>query len=65
MPSEAQKKAAQKYRAAKAQIQITVDQEIKEMVDRAAERTGKSKAQYIVDLIKADNPEQIQKAEES
>lgn len=65
MRSEAKIRADKVYRNKNAQISITVSKEIKEMVDRAAERTGKSKAQYIVDLIKADNPEQIKKAEES
>lgn len=63
METEAKKKARRNYREAHATISITVTREVKELVDRAAERTGKSKAQYIVDLIKADNPEQ--KAEES
>lgn len=55
MTKETQKKAAKKYKSTKAQIQITVDQEIKALLDEAAARNGKSKAQYIVDLIKADN----------
>lgn len=55
MESEATKKAKRKYREANATISITVSKEIKAMVDEAAARNGKSKAQYIVDLIKADN----------
>lgn len=55
MESEATKKAKRKYREANATISITVSKKIKAMVDEAAARNGKSKAQYIVDLIKADN----------
>lgn len=53
--TEAKSKANKKYRDSKAQLSITVDKEIMKIVTEAAERTGKSKAQYIVDLIKADN----------
>ena len=53
METEARKKARRNYREAHATISIT--KEIKEVMDKAAEASGKSKAQYIVDLIKKDN----------
>lgn len=55
METEARKKARRNYREAHATISITVTKEIKEIMDKAAEASGKSKAQYIVDLIKKDN----------
>lgn len=55
MKTEAQKRSDRKYREAHSQICITVSNEIKEIMDKAAEASGKSKAQYIVDLIKKDN----------
>ena len=55
MKTEAQKKADRKYREAHKQLSITVTSEIMETVTKAAEASGKSKAQYIVDLIKKDN----------
>lgn len=56
--TEAEKKACRKYREKKKQLSITIDQEIMLMIDTAAAASGKSKAQYIVDLIKADNEKQ-------
>lgn len=55
MQTEAEKRACRKYRESKKQLSITVDKEIMNIIDRAAEASGKSKAQYIVDLIKKDN----------
>lgn len=55
MESENIKKSKRAYRESHATISITVTKEIKEVMDKAAERSGKSKAQYIVDLIKKDN----------
>ena len=54
MKTENQKKYDLKYRAEHCQVSISVTKEVKQMIDQAAERTGKSKAQYITDLIKAD-----------
>lgn len=48
METEARKKARRNYREAHATISITVTKEIKEVMDKAAEASGKSKAQYIV-----------------
>lgn len=55
METEAEKKAKRKYRESKAQLSITIDKELMQLVTEAAAKNGKSKAQYIVDLIKADN----------
>ena len=55
MRSEKQKEYDKNYRAKKRQLSITVSPEIMQLVTEAAARNRKSKAQYIVDLIKADN----------
>lgn len=55
MRSEKQKEYDKNYRAKNRQLSITVSPEIMQLVTEAAARNGKSKAQYIVDLIKADN----------
>lgn len=55
METEAEKRAKRKYRESKAQLSITIEKEIMKIVTEAAARNGKSKAQYIVDLIKKDN----------
>lgn len=55
MQTEAEKKACRKYRESKCQLSITISKELMKVIDEAAARTGKSKAQYIVDLVKKDN----------
>lgn len=55
MQTEAEKRACKKYRESKSQLSITVSKEIMQLVTDAAAATGKSKAQYIVDLILKDN----------
>ena len=55
MDNENVKKSRRAYREKHASISITVSKEVKEMVDAAAAASGKSKAQYIVDLILQDN----------
>ncbi|MBQ9981764.1 MAG: hypothetical protein IJP18_04270 [Oscillospiraceae bacterium] len=55
MENENVKKSKRAYREKHASISITVTKEVKEMVDVAAAAAGKSKAQYIVDLILKDN----------
>ena len=52
---EPQKKATNNYRKKNYQISITVPAEIKPLLEAGAERNGKSKTQYIIDLIKKDN----------
>lgn len=52
---EPQKKAINAYRSKNATISITVSKEIKQLLDKGAERERKSKAQYIADLIRKDN----------
>lgn len=52
---ESQKKAINAYRSKNATISITVTKEVKELLDKGAAKAGKSKAQYIADLIKKDN----------
>lgn len=52
---EPQKKAINNYRTKNYQIAITVPAEIKPLLEAGAERNGKSKTQYIIDLIKKDN----------
>lgn len=55
MKTENAKKYDKKYRSERYQLAITVPADIKPLLEAGAERNGKSKTQYIIDLIKKDN----------
>lgn len=53
--NESHNKAVNKWKQKNYQISITVPADIKPLLEAGAERKGKSKTQYIIDLIKKDN----------
>lgn len=55
MKTENAKKYDKKYRSDRYQLAITLPADMKVMLETGAERNGKSKTQYIIDLIKKDN----------
>lgn len=57
--SEAQLRAAEKWNKKQAQIAIRVKPEVKELLRRKSEASGKSMAQYVTDLIMRDTIESL------
>lgn len=60
--NDAEKKAKRKYREKMKQISITVTNELYKAFIENAAKTGKSKAQYLKDLIIADTKKRTDQA---